>query len=78
VVVSDRPQWQKVIMDRNGSTFLELSDMHLAYGVALGNAVEAQRLYQERYPNRCLPLRPIFTSIAQRLRHNYNNRRRII
>jgi len=38
--------------------------MHLAYGVALGSAVEAQRLYQERYPNRCLPSRPMFTSIA--------------
>jgi len=60
-------------MGRNGYTFHELSDMHLAYGVALGNAVEAQRLYQERYPNRCLSYRPMFTSIAQRLRDNKDN-----
>jgi len=27
-------------MDRNGYTFLELTDVHLAYGEALGNAVD--------------------------------------
>ena len=57
-------------MDRNGFTFVELADMHLAYGAALGNALEAQRLYHERYPNRRLPSRPMFTSVAQRLRGN--------
>jgi len=60
-------------MEGNGYTFVELSDMHFAYGAALGNAVADQRLYQERYPNKRLPPRPMFTSIAQRLRDNYNN-----
>jgi hypothetical protein len=34
----------------NRYIFVELSDMHLVYGEARGNGREAQRIYQERYP----------------------------
>ena len=33
----------------------ELADMHMVYGAAHGNAREAVRLYQQRFPNRYLP-----------------------
>ena len=46
----------------------ELADMHLAYGAANGNARQAARLYQERFPNRYLPGHRMFTSIHRRLR----------
>jgi hypothetical protein len=36
----------------NMNTFAELSDMHLVYGEAEGNGREAQRIYQECYPQR--------------------------
>ena len=49
-------------------TFPELADIHLAYGAANGNAVEARRLYAERYPGRHLPDRRFFISVDRRLR----------
>jgi len=55
-------------MDRNGSTFAELADMHLAYGAAVGNAEEARRIYHERFPNRRLPGAHMFVNNDQRLR----------
>jgi len=42
--------------------------MHLCYGRANGNATEARRIYQEKYPNRNVPNRKTFTRIDQRLR----------
>ena len=41
----------------------ELADMHMVYGAAHGNAREAVRLYQERFPNRYLPGHEMFTAI---------------
>jgi hypothetical protein len=52
----------------NRYTFAELSDMHLVYGEARGNGREAQRIYQERYPQRLLPHCTTFVSIDRRLR----------
>lgn len=49
-------------------TFPELADIHLAYGAANGNAVEARRLYAERHPGRHLPDRRLFSTVHQRLR----------
>ena len=54
-------------MNRFGYTFAELADMQLGYGAALGNALEAQRIYQERYPNRRLPTSRMFVNNDQRL-----------
>ena len=48
----------------------ELADMHLAYGAANGNARQAARLYQERFPNRYLPGHRMFTAIHRRLREH--------
>lgn len=49
-------------------TSQEMADMHLIYGEARGNGMEAQRLYQERFPNRRHPHHATFASIHQRLR----------
>ena len=48
----------------------EKADMHMAYGAADGNGREASRLYHERFPNRYLPGRQMFTDIHRRLREN--------
>ena len=48
----------------------ELADMHLAYGAANGNAREAARLYQERFPNRYLAGHRMFMAIHRRLREH--------
>lgn len=45
----------------------ELTDMHFTYGVADGNAYEARRIYQERYPNRVIPDPRTFSRIHRRL-----------
>ena len=44
--------------------------MHLAYGAATGNARQAARLYQERFPNRYIPGHRMFSNLHQRLRDN--------
>lgn len=44
-----------------------LADMHFVYGLADGNAREARRIYQERYPNRVLPAAKTFTNLHRRL-----------
>lgn len=49
-------------------TNLELTDMVLMYGRAMGNAREAQRLYQETFPGRAVPDHHTFTATVQRLR----------
>lgn len=48
-------------------TNVEMTDMHYVYGLADGNAFEARRIYQERYPNRILPDSRTFTNIHRRL-----------
>lgn len=45
----------------------EMASMHYVYGLADGNATEARRIYQERYPNRVLPDSRTFSSIHRRL-----------
>lgn len=49
-------------------TFTEYCDMHLIYGEARCNALRAQRLYAERFPNRQLPNSKTFQRVDQRLR----------
>jgi len=48
----------------------ELADMHMVYGAEDGNAREAVRLYQEKFPNRYLPGHEMFTAIHRRLREH--------
>lgn len=55
---------------------LEIADMHFTYGRANGNALAAQRLYAEQYPQRRLPHHSTFTSIHQRLREFGNFKKR--
>ena len=38
-------------------SYREYADMHLIYGQALGNCVEARKNYPETFPNRRLPHR---------------------
>lgn len=45
----------------------ELADIHYVYGYCDGNAREAQREYQRRFPNRRLPDRRVFSRSHQRL-----------
>lgn len=45
----------------------ELADMVFIYGSANGNAHEARRLYQERFPTRRLPDRKTFERVFRRL-----------
>ncbi|KAJ8942383.1 hypothetical protein NQ318_011730 [Aromia moschata] len=51
-------------------TFIEYADMHLMYGLASCNALEARRLYHERYPNHTLPNQKTFHRVDQRLMEN--------
>lgn len=55
-------------------------DMLLIYGECRKNAVQAQELYQQRYPNRRHPNRRYFSRLEQRLRRegNQNNRENFI
>lgn len=46
----------------------ELADMHMIYGEARGRDSVAQRLYQERFPNRRIPGRGMFARLHQRIR----------
>ncbi|KAJ8959430.1 hypothetical protein NQ318_022122 [Aromia moschata] len=45
-------------------TFIEYADMHLMYGLASCNALEARRLYRERFPNRTLQARRHFNGLT--------------
>ena len=56
--------------DGNNLTNEELAYMHMANGAAHGNAREAVRLYQERFPNRYLRGHEMFTAIHRRLREH--------
>lgn len=44
-------------------TFEEKTDMHFCYGLADGNALEARRIYQEKFPTRRLPCDKTFSRI---------------
>lgn len=45
----------------------EYADIHFIYGLADGNAAEAQRLYAERFPDRRMPDTRVFSSVHRRL-----------
>lgn len=46
----------------------EYADMHLIYSECLCNALEASRMYPERFPNRVHPHRQTFTRLDLRMR----------
>lgn len=48
-------------------TNAEMANMHFLYGLANGNALEARRLYAERYPENHLPCSQTFTMLHLRL-----------
>lgn len=48
-------------------TNMEMADMHFVYGLADGNATEARRIYQEKYPQRPIPCAKTFSNIHRRL-----------
>jgi len=48
-------------------TFEERRDMHFVYGLAEGDANQAARFYQERYPHRRQPAPAVFTAVLRRL-----------
>ena len=47
---------------------LEMTDMHLMYGLAICNASKARRLYSEYFPNWRIPNKKTFQRIHERLR----------
>lgn len=48
----------------------EYADIHYMYGLADGNAHEAQRLYAARFPDRRMPDSRVFSSVHRRLCEN--------
>jgi hypothetical protein len=56
-----------VMADHHVYTNTEMADMHLMYGLAGCNSREAQRLYQQHFPNRGVPHYQTFISIHARL-----------
>jgi hypothetical protein len=54
--------------------FSDLADMHLIYGEVGCNSRAAVRLYQERFPNRRVPHRSVFSNVNRRLREFVNLR----
>ena len=44
--------------------------MHFMYGLANGNAYEARRIYEDRFPNRAIPHSQMFIRLHQRLSEN--------
>jgi hypothetical protein len=61
-------------MPNSTNVSLTNSDMVLAYGygAAGGNAVQAQILYREQFPDKVVPNSKTFTSTVQRLRETGN------
>lgn len=51
-------------------TNAEMADMHFVYGLANGNAFEARRIYEDRYPQRVIPDPRTFTNLHRRLHEN--------
>jgi hypothetical protein len=54
-------------------SYSEYADMHLIYGQALGNCVEARRIYSDTFPNRLLPDRKTFERVDRSLRETGKN-----
>lgn len=48
----------------------EMADMHLMYGLAECNSLEAKRLYEQHFPNRVAPCHKTFSAIHARLSEN--------
>lgn len=55
-------------MEQYRYSFRELTDIHLVYGEVRSNALAAERLYRERFPNRHHPSRRMFISLDRRMR----------
>lgn len=51
----------------NNFTNTEMANMHFIYGLANGNAEEARRIYQDRYPNIVIPCAKTFRTLHARL-----------
>ena len=58
-------------------TWIELADIHLAYGVTFISGRAAQKLYWDRYPNRRIPHHTTFSSIHCRLCQSGTVHRRV-
>ena len=54
-------------MEQHRYSFAELTDMHLVYGEVRFNALAAERLYGERFPNRHHPSRRVIISLDLRM-----------
>src|SRR5258705_10781706 len=52
----------------NRFTWAELADMHLLYGEVRCNAVAAQQLYAQRFPQRVLPDHRRFVDVHRQIR----------
>ena len=63
-------------MEQYRYSFAELTDMHLVYGEVRTNALAAERLYRERFPNRYHPSRRVFISLDPRMRETGSLQRR--
>ena len=55
-------------MEQYRYSYRELTDIHLVYGEVRSNALAAERLYRERFPNRHHPSRRMFISLDRRMR----------
>ena len=62
--------WQGFVNMEEKYGIVEYTDIHIIYGRANGNALEAVRLYAEAFPNRRHPNNRTFTRIHQRLWEN--------
>ena len=58
-------------------TWIELADLHLAYGATFTNGRAAHWLYQDRYPNCRIPHHTTFPSIHRRLCQSGTVHRRV-
>lgn len=48
--------------------YQEQADIHIMFGRAFGNCMEARRLYEEAFPNRRVPCRTVFARVDRTLR----------
>jgi hypothetical protein len=53
-------------------TYSELTDMHFMFAGAYGSTLQAQRLYQEHFPDRRVPDRKSFSGTNHYLFYNCN------
>lgn len=59
-----------------GYSNVEYADIMYCYGLSDGNALEAQRQYQLRFPNRRIPSHRVFAAVYQRLRESGSTQER--